>query len=236
MLEQFARLLLDLTHGFAYFFEQINWGRILRQSIILLHNVCDALHDTIKFESDADCLGDIVSVLDAHADQLCDLHEFFLVRVVDHCVFALLVDELDDAIGLILGLTWRGLSVDWPDHEVSHVAHFGLVIDLIDKPWLLFGVIDDDNVAVDEDLPAQADICREVDKLHGLLLVQFFHALLSGLWFLTFLLSCLLFLLLLRNLSRYVWFDQLLRCGHDHGFSCVMTKTCIIIIVRQMVR
>ena len=138
----------------------------------MLHNVRDALHATVKFQRDSDSLGHIVRVLDAHADQLCNFHEFFPVRVVNHGIFSLLVDELNDAIGLILGLTWRGLSIDWPNHEVSHVSHLGLVIDFIDKPWLLFSVIDDDNVAVDEDLAAQSDIGRKVYKLHSLLLVR----------------------------------------------------------------
>ena len=153
LLKELPGLLLDLAHRLAHVFEQVDWGCVLGQSIVLLHDVGDALHHTVELQCDTDGLRHIVSVLDAHANQLSNLIELLLVSLA-YRTFTLLVDELDDAIGLVLSLSGCWLAIDWTNHEVPDVSNLWLVVDFIDEAWLLLSVVAHDNVASGEHLAA----------------------------------------------------------------------------------
>ena len=230
LLEELPGLLLDLAHRLAHILEQVDWSCVLGQSIVLLHDVRDALHYTVELQCDTDGLRHIVSVLDAHANQLGNLHELLLVSLANRSI-SLLVDELDDAIGLVLSLPGCWFAIDWTNHEVPDIPDLWLVVNFIDEAGLLLSVVAHDNLSAGENLAAQADVRWEVDELHSLLLVQLFHALGRGLWLLGLLAGRSLFLGLLSDLSRDVRLDQLFRCGHDHSLSRVVSKTHVVIIV-----
>ena len=230
LLEELPGLLLDFAHRLAYILEQVDWSCVLGQSIVLLHDVRDALHYTVELQCDTDGLRHIVSVLDAHADQLGNLHELLLVSLANRSI-SLLVDELDDAIGLILGLSRCWFAIDGTNHEVFDVPNLWLVVDLIDEARLLLRVVAQDYPTAGEHLAAQADVRREVDELDGLLPVQLFHALLCSLGLFIFHIRLGLFLHFCCYLGRGVRLDQLFGCGHNHGLSRVMSKTSIVVII-----
>ena len=230
LLEELPGLLLDLAHRLAHILEQVDWGCVLGQSIVLLHDVRDALHHAVELQCDTDGLRHIVSVLDAHANQLGNLHELLLVSLANRS-FTLLVDELDDAIGLVLSLSGCWFAIDWTNHEVPDIPDLWLVVNFIDEARLLLRVVAHDYPTAGKHLATQADVRREVDELDGLLPMQLFHTLLCSLG-LFILHTCIgLFLHFCCYLSRGVRFDQLFGHRHDHGLSRVMIKTTIVVVI-----
>ena len=151
--DELGRLVLDVFHGAAYVLKQLDRWALLVKSVVLLHDVTDLLHDTVQLQCHTDSLGNVGSVLDAHAKQLGNLVKSALVSLADLPV-SLLVDELDDAVWLaLLGrLASLCISIDRPDHKVLHVADLGLVIDLIDESRLLLSIITHVEVSAHKDL------------------------------------------------------------------------------------
>ena len=149
LLLQYVRLLLDFFHVLLHLVEHRKGRLLVIKLIVLSHNVCDALHNTIELQCDTNGLSHVVGVLDAHANQFSNLLELALIRFID-LLFIGLVDELDDAVWLSCGLSGHGLAINWTDHEVAYISDLGLVVNFIDEAGLLLGIVAHNNISRSE--------------------------------------------------------------------------------------
>ena len=110
--------------------------------------VRNLFHHTVKLQSDTDRFRHVARVLDAHAEEFGDFIELADLSLSDR-LLTLLVDELNDAVGLALvcRLTRHEFAVDGADHKVFYVPHLRLVVDLVNKARLFLGVVADEDLA-----------------------------------------------------------------------------------------
>lgn len=102
--------------------------------LLRIHQRIDLAHSLVDFQSHANRIRNLRSVLYAHAYQLFHVIEFVDVSlgdILDLLVFITFVDKLYDAVGFAI------FTEDCSDYEIFYLRRGRLVVDLADKVSLL---------------------------------------------------------------------------------------------------